>query len=471
MTIDVVDEPFVTQIEPFRIKMVETIRMTTRAERASFLAEAGYNLFKVPSELVLIDLLTDSGTGAMSCAQWAALMRGDESYAGSPSFYRFEAAVRRVMGFEHVIPTHQGRAAERILFHELCAPGDVVPNNTHFDTTRANLEELGAVPIDLPCVESSDLTSVQPFKGNMDVAALRAAFREHGAARIPLVMMTVTNNAGGGQPASLANLREVAAVCEEHDTPLYLDACRFAENAFLIKQREPGCGSMSVREIVTEMFALADGCTMSAKKDGMANIGGFVATRDHEVAQRQREWLTLVEGFPTYGGLAGRDLEAVAVGLEEALDEDYLAYRVRTVAYLAEHLSAHGVPVLQPPGGHAVFIDAAAFAPHLSPLDLPGISVANGLYVVGGVRVVEIGTAMFGRRDEDTGEEVAATRELVRLALPRRMYTQSHVDYVVEAVVKLHRQRASLPAYRFRSQTRFLRHFTATYAPADGPTG
>lgn len=456
---------FKTIIEPFRIKSVEPIRLTTEEERTNRIREAGYNVFKLHSDDVLIDLLTDSGTGAMSTEQWAALMRGDESYAGSPSFYRFEKAVRNLMGFHHVIPTHQGRAAERILFSVLCRDGDVVPNNTHFDTTRANVEFRGATALDLPCPEAVDLASDFPFKGNMDVAGLRRAFEEYGRDRVPLVMITVTNNSGGGQPVSLQNIREVAAVCREYERPLYLDACRIAENAYLIKMREQDQARRSVADIVREMCDLADGCTMSAKKDGMANIGGFLATRDRDVARQEKDLLVLTEGFPTYGGLAGRDLDAIAQGLEEVVHEDYLQYRIRSTQYLGDHLTQAGVPILQPPGGHAIYVDAGRFAPHLTALELPGIAITVSLYELGGLRAVEIGTAMFGRRDPETGEEQSAPRELVRLAIPRRVYTQSHIDYVTEVVGLAYTRRADLRAYRFVEQAPFLRHFTARYEP------
>jgi tryptophanase len=457
---------FRTIIEPFRIKAVERIGMTAPAERAQRIEGVGYNVFKLHAADVLIDLLTDSGTGAMSAEQWSAVMRGDESYAGSPSFYRFEAAVRDLMGFPYVIPTHQGRAAERILFSVLCRKGDVVPNNTHFDTTRANIEYLEATAVDLPCPESLDPDSAFPFKGNMDVAALRRLFEDFGRARIPLVMVTVTNNSGGGQPVSLDNLRQVAAVCRGYHRPLYLDACRIAENAYLVKLHEPGQAGKPVRDLVAEMCALADGCTMSAKKDGLANIGGFLATRDEEIARQEKDLLILTEGFPTYGGLAGRDLEAIAVGLQEVVEEEYLKYRITSTRYLGEHLTRVGVPILQPPGGHAIYLDASRFAPHLGPLDLPGISLCVDLFVLAGIRAVEIGTAMFGRRDPETGEEHPAQRELVRLAIPRRVYTQSHVDYVVEALAELYRRRAGLRPFRIVEQAPFLRHFTARYAPA-----
>jgi tryptophanase len=456
---------FKTIIEPFRIKSVEPIHMTTEAERKEKISTAGYNVFMLHSEDVIIDLLTDSGTGAMSSEQWAAIMRGDESYAGSPSFYRFERAVRDLMGFPIVIPTHQGRAAERILFSVMCHEGDVVPNNSHFDTTRANVEFRHAKALDLLCPEGRDPRSEHPFKGNMDVDGLRRTFREYGRDRIPLVMVTVTNNSGGGQPVSLANLRQVAEVCREHRVPLYLDACRIAENAYFIKLREPGQANRPVRDIVREMCDLADGCTMSAKKDAIVNIGGFLATRDAEVARQEKDLLILTEGFPTYGGLAGRDLEAMAQGLVEVVDEDYLHYRITSTGYLGKHVDAIGVPIIRPPGGHAIYIDAAAFAPHLRPLDLPGISLTVELYVAGGVRGVEIGTVMFGHRDPETGAESEGPRELVRLAIPRRVYTQSHIDYVIEVVSQVWERRASLRPFRIVEQAPFLRHFTARFAP------
>jgi tryptophanase len=457
---------FRTIIEPFRIKSVERIGMTTPQQRAHLIEHFDYNMFRLPADDVLIDLLTDSGTGAMSAAQWSAIMRGDESYAGSPSYYRFESAVRDLMGFPHVIPTHQGRAAERILFSVLCRKGDVVPNNTHFDTTRANVEYLGATAVDLPCAEAADRESDFPFKGNMDVEALVKLFDDIGPERVPLVVMTVTNNTGGGQPVSLKNLKEVAAVCRSYKRPLYLDACRIAENAYLIKLRERGQSDRPVRDIVADLCALADGCTMSAKKDGLVNIGGFLATRNAEIARQERDLLILTEGYPTYGGLAGRDLEAIAVGLSEVVEEDYLHYRITSTRYLGEHLTREGVPILQPPGGHAIYIDAARFAQHLQPLELPGVSLCVGLYVMAGIRAVEIGTAMFGRRDAETGEEHPATQELVRLAIPRRVYTQSHIDYVVEALAELYRRRDELRAFRIVEQAPFLRHFTARFEPA-----
>ncbi len=456
---------FNTIIEPFRIKVIEQIKMTTPDERKEMIEAAGFNIFKLRSEDVIIDLLTDSGTGAMSANQWGGVMRGDESYAGSPSYFHFYDSVHDITGFEHIIPTHQGRAAERILFSVMCNEGDVVPNNSHFDTTRANVEFRGAVALDLPSPELADMDSDHPFKGDMDVPRLRETFAEYGPDRIPLVMLTVTNNSGGGQPVSMANIREVSAICAEYDTPLYLDACRLTENAYFIKTREPGYAEKTVRQIVREMCDLTQGCTMSAKKDAIVNMGGFLATRDAELAREEQNLLILTEGFPTYGGLSGRDLEAIAIGMQEAVDEDYLNYRIVSTHYVGQHLRDAGVPLLWPPGGHAIYLDAARFAAHLEPTQLPGISVAIALYLLGGVRACEIGTLMFGHRDADTGAEVAGPRELVRLAIPRRVYTQSHMDYVIEVVIKAFEERDSLPAYRIVEQAPFLRHFSARLEP------
>lgn len=457
-----------TIIEPFRIKAVEPIRMTTRAEREGKIREAAYNVFLLHAEDVLIDLLTDSGTGAMSSHQWAAVMRGDESYAGSPSYYRFEKSVRRCFPFEHIIPTHQGRAAERILFSVTCRPGQIVPNNTHFDTTRANIEYRGAEALDLPCPESAAVSERHPFKGNMDVDALEELFEREGPEKVPLVMLTITNNSGGGQPVSMANVGVVADVCRRHGVPLYIDACRFAENSYFIKLREPGYGDRSVAEIARQLMSHADGCTMSAKKDGLANIGGFLATNDAELARQEKDLLILTEGYPTYGGLAGRDLEAIAVGLEEVVQEDYLQYRVASTDYLGRHISAEGVPIVQPPGGHAIYIDAAAFLPHVDPLAYPGIALSVELYLEAGIRGVEIGSVMFGNRDSKTGEERSAEKELLRLAIPRRVYTQSHVDYVVEAILEVWRRRDEIGGYRIAYEAPFLRHFTARFEPLKG---
>ena len=455
---------FRTIIEPFRIHATQAVTFTTPEQREAALERAGYNLFGLHGDEVLIDLLTDSGTGAMSSRQWAAMMDADETYAGSRSFYRFQDVVRGLTGLKEVIPTHQGRAAERILFAVTVKPGHVVPNNTHFDTTRANIEYCGAEARDLVIAEGRVPATRHPFKGNMDIAALEATIAEVGRERVPLVMVTVTNNSGGGQPVSLENLRAVRAVCDRHRISLYLDACRFAENAYFIKLREPGCAGQSPRDIARAMFALADGCTMSAKKDGLANIGGFLAMNDPEVARECRNLLVLTEGFPTYGGLAGYDLEAVATGLDEVLDEEYLKYRLRSTAYLAEKAEQAGVPVVQPPGGHAVYLDAQALLPHIPAAQYPAQALAVELYRAGGVRGVEIGSVMFGRRQPD-GQELPAPMELVRLALPRRTYTQSHVDYVAEVIAAVAERKERIRGYRIVEQAPWLRHFTARFAP------
>jgi tyrosine phenol-lyase len=448
--------PSGTIIEPFRIKSVEPICCTTREQRENLLRAAHYNLFLLAAKDVLIDLLTDSGTGAMSTHQWAGVMEGDESYAGSKSFEHFKLSVQDIFGYTHVIPTHQGRAAERILFHVMCKKGDVVPNNTHFDTTRANVEFVGAEAIDLQIPEARQPEKVLPFKGNMNVAALEALIGRAGRERIPLVMLTVTNNSGGGQPVSMENARAVAAVCHQHGIPLYFDACRFAENAYFIKLREPGYAGKTPKQIAQEMFSLGDGCTMSAKKDGMANIGGFLCTNDEMLARQEQNLLILTEGYPTYGGLAGRDLEAVAIGLQESLEEDYLRYRIASTAYLGNHIAEHGVPIVQPPGGHAIYIDAKAFLPHIPAEQFPGVALAAELYLEGGIRSVEIGSLMFAK---------AAQMELVRLAIPRRVYTQSHIDYVVEVILRVWERRSLIKGMRLTYEAPFLRHFTAHLEP------
>lgn len=453
---------FKTIIEPFRIKTVEPIRQTTLAERLAALEAARYNLFLLPAEEVLIDLLTDSGTGAMSSAQWAGMMRGDESYAGATSFYRFEASVRKITGLKHVIPTHQGRAAERILFGSVLKPGDVVPNNTHFDTTRANVEYRGATALDIPNPDAHNPEIVKPFKGDMDVEALRNLL-EDNPLQVPIVMLTVTNNSGGGQPVSMANIRAVSEICREYGVPFFLDACRMAENAWFIRQREEGYAERTPLSIAQEMFRYVDGCTMSAKKDGLANIGGYLALNDDALARRCKNMLILTEGFPTYGGLAGYDLEAIAVGLQEALDEDYLRYRIRSVAYLGDILTKAGIPIVQPPGGHAIYLDARRILEHIPPLQYPGWALANALYIAGGVRSVEIGTVMFGHHPD--GTETPAPMELVRLAFPRRTYTQSHVDYLAEVLLFVYEQRQRIPGYEIVAQQPALRHFTVEMRP------
>lgn len=450
--------PVKTIIEPFRIKSVEPIRWTTREERLSRLKAAHYNLFLLAADDVLIDLLTDSGTGAMSTRQWAAVMLGDESYAGSRSFDHFRDSIQDIFGFKHVIPAHQGRAAERILFGVACKKGDVVPNNTHFDTTRANVEFVGAEAVDLVIPEGRQPGLRHPFKGNMDVGALENLIAEVGRERIPLVMLTVTNNSGGGQPVSMENVQAVHAVCRRHAIPLYFDACRFAENSYFIKLREPGYADKTPKQIAQEMFSYGDGCTMSAKKDGLANIGGFLCTNDTELAEREKDLLILTEGYPTYGGLAGRDLEAIAIGLQEALHEDYLRYRITSTAYLGNHIASQGVPIVEPPGGHAVYLDARAFLPHIPPEQFPGVALAAELYLEGGIRSVEIGTLMFG---------AAAKMDLVRLAIPRRVYTQSHIDYVVEVILEVWKNRERIQGMRLKHEAPFLRHFTAQLEPLD----
>lgn len=456
---------FRTIIEPFRIHSVEPLNLTTAEQRSDAIRAAGYNLFNLPARDVIIDLLTDSGTGAMSRDQWAAIQHGDESYAGSPSFEVFRDGVRELFPFEHVIPTHQGRAAEKILFGVLGGPGRIIPNNTHFDTTRANVEYTGATALDLVIPEGRDPASRHPFKGNMDVAALEALLTERGDL-VPCVMLTITNNSGGGQPVSLTNIRATSEVAHRHGKPLYLDACRFAENAWFIRDREPGQGERPVSDIVREVAGLADGMTMSAKKDPMGNIGGWLALNDDALAQQCRALLILTEGFPTYGGLAGRDLEALAVGLREAVDHDYLRYRIRSTAYLGEALAGLGIPVVQPIGGHAVYLDARTLLPHLSPLQYPGQSLAVALYEAGGVRGCEIGTVMFGRQPD--GTEQPAALDLVRLAIPRRTYTQSHVDYVIEVCEQVAARADRLPGYRIVAEPPVLRHFTASFAPMSG---
>jgi tyrosine phenol-lyase len=445
-----------TIIEPFRIKSVEPLRQTTPEERQSYLEQAGYNLFLIEARHILIDLLTDSGTSAMSTEQWAAIMRGDESYAGSESFFRLKRAADELTGFRHMIPTHQGRAAERILFTVMCKPGHVVPSNTHFDTTRANIEFTGARAVDLPLPEAADTQLRLDFKGNMDVEALERLIAAEGAGRIPLVMLTVTNNSGGGQPVSMANIEAVKAVCRGYGIPFYLDACRFAENAWFIREREPGYSSWTPRQIAQKMFSLADGCTFSAKKDAFANIGGFLCSNDDRVAQQETNLLILTEGFPTYGGLAGRDLDAIATGLDEVLDPDYLRYRIASTGYLGRHIADRGVPIVEPPGGHAIYIDAARMLGHIPPARFPGQALAVELYRHAGIRSVEIGSVMFG---------AAARHELLRLAIPRRVYTQSHIDYVVEAILEVNARKDEIRGMEIVEEPPFLRHFSARFRP------
>ena len=443
-----------TIIEPFRIKSVEPLRRTTRAERERCLEEAGFNLFQIHASNILLDLLTDSGTSAMSTEQWAAIMRGDESYAGSESFHRLRRVVEELTGFRHVIPTHQGRAAERILFSVACKPGHVVPNNTHFDTTRANIEFTGAEALDLPLSEAADTQARIPFKGNMDVGALERLIAERGRESVPLVMITVTNNSGGGLPVSMANIEAVRGVTRRHGIPLYIDACRFAENAWFIRQGEAGYADSSPKEIAQRMFRLADGCTFSAKKDAFANIGGLLCTNDDRLAEQEKDLLILTEGFPTYGGLAGRDLEAIAVGLEEVLHPDYLEYRIASTAYLGRHIADHGVPIVEPPGGHAIYIDAGRMLPHIPKHRFPGQALAVELYRHAGVRSVEIGSVMFGDK---------ARHELLRLAIPRRVYTQSHIDYLVEAILEVNERKSELRGLEIVHEPPFLRHFSARF--------
>ena len=451
-----------TIIEPFRIKSIEPIYFTTETERKQMLADVGYNLFGLKAENVIIDLLTDSGTSAMSAMQWAGIMNGDESYAGSRSFYRFEETIKKITGLTHIIPTHQGRAAEKILFSIVGGEGQIIPNNTHFDTTRANIEFSGAEAIDFLNENGKKPDFIADFKGNMDIEKLRTFLNEK-AEKVPLVMLTITNNSGGGQPVSMENIRQVSEVCREFRKPFFLDACRFAENAYFIKIREKGYENKSILEICQEMFSYADGMTMSAKKDALVNIGGFLALNDNELAQKCRNVLVVTEGFPTYGGLAGRDLEAIAQGLEEILDESYLHYRIRTIAYLGEKLVEAGVPLILPTGGHAVYLDAGKFCGHIPNYEFPGQAIACALYLKGGIRACEIGSIMFGKYDEN-GNTVSPDLELVRLAIPRRVYTQSHIDYVAEVIIEVFQEREKLKGFKIVKEPTMLRHFTAEFA-------
>ncbi len=454
-----------TIIEPFKIKSVEPLRFTSRRQREGILKAAGYNLFNIHADDVLIDLLTDSGTAAMSAHQWGGMFEGDEAYAGSKSFSRLERTVKDLTGFRHIIPTHQGRAAERILFNSVGGQGKIVPNNTHFDTTRANVQISGAEALDLPVSEGLNPNRIADFKGNMDLDALEALLHKEGPKRIPLVMLTVTNNANAGQPASMDNIRQTAKLCRAHGIPFFLDACRFAENAYFIKIREPGYEKKGIKEIAREMFSYADGCTMSGKKDGLVNMGGFLAVNDDELAGRARNILIVTEGFPTYGGLAGHDLEAFARGLEEVLEEDYLKYRIRSVSYLGQQIERLGAPIFQPPGGHAIYIDAKAFLPHIPAHQYPGQALAGELYLCGGIRTCEIGSVMFGQTDPKSGRFKPAKLEMVRLAIPRRVYTQSHMDYVVECVEAVFRKREAIKGLRMVYEPPVLRHFTAQFEP------
>ncbi|OQX96214.1 tyrosine phenol-lyase [candidate division KSB1 bacterium 4572_119] len=452
-----------TIIEPFRIKMVESIKMTTREQREKIIKEAGYNLFLIDAKDIIIDLLTDSGTSAMSDLQWAGIMQGDESYAGARSFHRFYDKVFQLTKFKHIIPTHQGRAAERILFEILANEGKFIPSNTHFDTTRANIEYNKGAAADLVIEEGKNPEAIHPFKGNIDLDKLENFINEKGVENIPICMLTITNNSGGGQPVSMENIRGTSEICKKYGIPFFLDACRFAENSYFIKMREPGYENKSCREIAREIFSYADGCTMSAKKDALVNIGGFLAMNDDDLALQARNVLIVTEGFPTYGGLAGRDLEAIAQGLDEILDEDYLHYRIRTVEYMGERLDKMGVPYLKPTGGHAIYLDAKAFAPHIPVEMFPGQAIAVELYRIGGIRSCEIGGIMFGKTDPETGQYLPPDLELVRLAFPRRVYTQSHFDYVLEVIEEVYQNRKNLPGYKFTYQAPLLRHFTAQF--------
>src|SRR5210317_2209896 len=454
-----------TIIEPFKIKSVEPLRFTNRKERVAILKEAGYNLFNIRADDVLIDLLTDSGTSAMSARQWGGMIEGDEAYAGSKSFYRLEQTIKDLTGFHHIIPTHQGRAAEKILFNIVGGKGKKVPNNTHFDTTRANVEISGAEAVDLLIPDGLHPNLKADFKGNMDLDALESVLRKEGPERIPLVMLTVTNNANAGQPVSMDNIRKTAERCRVYGIPFFLDACRFAENAYFIKIREPGYEKKTIREIAREMFSYADGCTMSGKKDGLVNMGGFLAVNDDELAQQARNILVVTEGFPTYGGLAGHDLQAFAIGLDEVLEEDYLKYRIRSVTYLGERLTELDIPIFQPPGGHAIYLDAGAFLPHIPAHEFPGQALACELYLSAGIRSCEIGSVMFGKTDSATGKFVPATLEMVRLAIPRRVYTKSHIDYVIECIGDVFSQRNKLKGMRIVYEPPVLRHFTAVFEP------
>jgi tyrosine phenol-lyase len=447
--------------EPFKIKVVEPLRRTSREDRERLIGEAGYNVFKLPAESILVDLLTDSGTSAMSDNQWAGLMMGDESYAGSRNFYNFQETAKDIFGFNHFIPTHQGRMAENILFSAILEPGNLVPNNTHFDTTRANVQHKGGRPVDLLIPEGYDPGNLHPFKGNMDIGKLERLIEEHGPQEIPLVMLTITNNSAGGQPVSMKNIEETRAVCDRYGIPLFFDACRFAENCYFIKEREPGYGDWSIQDIARKLFSFGEGCTMSAKKDGLVNIGGFLAMNNSDWAMRATNLLIMIEGFPTYGGLAGRDLEAMSRGFREVLNEDYLHFRVSQVRYLGEQLDQAEVPIIKPVGGHAVYLNAKEFLPHLPQSRFPAQALTVALYREAGIRAVEIGSLMFAHKDPATGKVFYPALELVRLAVPRRVYTMMHMNYVIESIVALHKNRQGIKGLRLVQESPYLRHFTA----------
>ena len=449
-----------TIIEPFRIKSVEPITLTTKEQRLELIQESHYNLFQIKSRDVIIDLLTDSGTGAMSSEQWAGIMRGDESYAGSNSFLFFKDTIQKVFGYKYILPTHQGRAAERILFSTLCKDGDIVPSNMHFDTTRANILAQNATPVDLIPEKFKDTQFIDPFKGNMCIHKLKNFLETNDLSKVPLIMVTITNNSGGGQPVSMKNIRDIHSLAEKYNIPFYIDACRFAENAYFIQQRESEYKNVAIKDIVKEMFSYSDGCTMSAKKDGIVNIGGFLCTNNEDVAEKNNNLLILTEGFTTYGGLAGRDLEAIAVGIKEAMDQDYLRYRIKSISYLGDKLIENNVPILQPTGGHAVYLDASIFVSHLEKKVYPGQALACALYVEGGIRTSEIGSFMFGGFD-DNGKEFYSDFELVRLAIPRRTYTQSHIDYVIEVIIDVYKNRKKIKGLEITKQSKYLRHFTS----------
>lgn len=452
-------EDFRHPAEPFKIKSIEPIALLPRKEREKILQAAKYNIFQIKAENIYIDLLTDSGTGAMSTAQWAALMLGDESYAGARSFYRFEKIITEITGKKHIIPTHQGRVAENVFFSTILKKGDYVPNNTHFDTTRANVSHKGGIPVDMPCPEAS-LDDEIPFKGNLDTGRLERFIAEKGADKVPVVLMTVTNNSMGGQPVSMANIKETSEICKKNGIRFFFDCARYAENCYFIKQSEPGYQDKSIKEIAQEMFSYADGALMSAKKDGLANMGGFLAVNDDDLARRVTELLIVIEGFPTYGGMSGRDMDTVAVGLAEALNEDYLAYRIGQVEYFGKIIEQAGAPIIRPTGGHAIFVDAGKFLPHIPNDQYPGQSLTVELYREGGIRAVEIGSLMFGGYDPVTGEKISAPKELVRLAIPRRVYTSAHLDYIADIIAKIAVRKNELNGYKVIRQAAFLRHFT-----------